>query len=233
MTVVEGDRAAGGADSGRPPVKVAGVDAAGVVRNLLVGTDGGLAVSSGANVVEGATADAAVITDTTGTMNGKLRGLVKWAFERMPASLGRKAEAGSLAVVQAAPILSVITVAVPGAGAEWTYTIPASHTYRIHLIAFTFATSATVATRGFRLNLTDAAANRLLTVPSSTQVASLTNFYTGEAGASPVTVAPNLGFSMPAPGLLAAAGWVLSSSTVNIQVGDQYSAIFLVVEDMT
>lgn len=49
----------------------------------------------------GANADAAVVTDTTGTMNGKLRGLVKWAFERMPASLGQKTKANSLPVVLA------------------------------------------------------------------------------------------------------------------------------------
>lgn len=49
----------------------------------------------------GATADLAVVTDTTGTLSGKLRGLVKWAFERMPASLGQKAKAASLPVTLA------------------------------------------------------------------------------------------------------------------------------------
>lgn len=51
--------------------------------------------------VLGAVADAAVVTDTTGTLSGKLRGLVKWAFERMPASLGQKVMASSLAVTLA------------------------------------------------------------------------------------------------------------------------------------
>lgn len=46
----------------------------------------------------GANADAAVITDTTGTVSGKLRGLVKWAYERMPSSLGQKARGDSLSV---------------------------------------------------------------------------------------------------------------------------------------
>jgi hypothetical protein len=36
----------------------------------------------------GTTADAAVVTDTTGSISGKIRGLVKWAYERMPAALG-------------------------------------------------------------------------------------------------------------------------------------------------
>lgn len=47
----------------------------------------------------GAVADAAVTTDTTGTISGKLRGLVKWAYERMPTSLGQKANTASLPVV--------------------------------------------------------------------------------------------------------------------------------------
>ena len=56
-------------------------------------------VDSAGNEILGTTADAAVVTDTTGTLSGKLRGLVKWAFERMPASLGEKTKAASLPVV--------------------------------------------------------------------------------------------------------------------------------------
>src|SRR4051812_26423201 len=47
----------------------------------------------------GTNADAAIITDTTGSWSGKLRGVVKWAYERMPASLGQKTKANSLPVV--------------------------------------------------------------------------------------------------------------------------------------
>jgi len=52
-------------------------------------------------VVSGLTTDAVVTTDTTGTLSSKLRGLVKWAYERMPASLGQKTMANSLAVTLA------------------------------------------------------------------------------------------------------------------------------------
>jgi hypothetical protein len=61
-------------------------------------------VASGSNVTEGAVADAAVDTDTTGTLSGKLRGLVKLTvnyLSRFPASLGQKTMAASLAVVLA------------------------------------------------------------------------------------------------------------------------------------
>jgi hypothetical protein len=84
---------------------VAWVAGAGTVISLLkkIASAGGGAVSiaDGSDVAEGATTDAAVITDTTGTVSGKLRGLVKWAFERMPASLGQKLMAASFPVVLA------------------------------------------------------------------------------------------------------------------------------------
>lgn len=64
-------------------------------------TSFGSTVADGANVNQGANADAAVVTDTTGTLSGKLRGLVKWAFERMPAALGQATMANSLPVTLA------------------------------------------------------------------------------------------------------------------------------------
>lgn len=62
----------------------------------------------------GANADAAVVTDAAGSMQGKLRGLVKWAFERMPASLGQKAMGASFPVVvasdqSAVPVSGTVT----------------------------------------------------------------------------------------------------------------------------
>lgn len=76
-------------------------------------------IAAGGSVDIGAVADAAVVTDTTGSLSGKLRGLVKWAFERMPASLGQKAKAASLPVVIASDqdALAVTMAAVPTGGA--------------------------------------------------------------------------------------------------------------------
>jgi len=51
-----------------------------------------------AAVATGATTDAAVVTDAVGTLSSKLRGLVKWAFERMPAALGQALMNASLPV---------------------------------------------------------------------------------------------------------------------------------------
>ncbi len=53
-------------------------DLSGALRTSSSGGGGGAAtIADGANVVEGTTTDAAVITDANGTISGKLRGLVK------------------------------------------------------------------------------------------------------------------------------------------------------------
>jgi hypothetical protein len=77
----------------------AGADAA--TATLASGThpDGSAFSLATSNAAIGATTDAAVTSDTPGTLAGYLRGLIKWAFERMPTSLGQKTRANSLPVV--------------------------------------------------------------------------------------------------------------------------------------
>lgn len=72
-------------------------------------------IADGADVALGATSAAAIVTDTAGTVSGKLRGLVKWAFERMPASLGQKTKTASLPVVLASDqdALAVTAASLP------------------------------------------------------------------------------------------------------------------------
>ena len=80
--------------------KVQIYDADGNIVSDFVGTSGGPAtIADGADVTQGAVADAAVTSDDNGTLSAKLRGLVKWAYERMPTSLGQKTRAASLPVV--------------------------------------------------------------------------------------------------------------------------------------
>lgn len=71
-------------------------------------TSPGSGIHSSRNIVKelpteplGSSSDAAVVTDTGGTHSGFLRGLIKWAYERMPASLGQKTKANSLSVTLA------------------------------------------------------------------------------------------------------------------------------------
>lgn len=54
-----------------------------------IGGGGGAAtIANGADVTQGSTTDAAVDTDATGTISGKLRGLVKILAARLPVALG-------------------------------------------------------------------------------------------------------------------------------------------------
>ena len=81
-------------------------DAAGATQTMKTTDNGG--VHTPHHVVDslpadpfGANADAAVVTDAAGSIAAKLRGLVKWAFERMPASPGQKTKDASFPVVLA------------------------------------------------------------------------------------------------------------------------------------
>src|SRR4051794_26681210 len=88
------------------------VDSSGIAKTLKT-TDNGGVHTSHSNVDSvpanpfGVNADTAVVTDASGSISGKLRGLVKWAFERMPAALGQAAMAASLPVVLASDQSSV------------------------------------------------------------------------------------------------------------------------------
>ena len=96
---------------------------------------GGVTIADGADVAEGATTDAAVVTDTTGTVSGKLRGLVKWAFERMPASLGQKAMTASFPVVIASDQSFVSVTATPVASATATQSSVADSATSVTILA--------------------------------------------------------------------------------------------------
>lgn len=123
VTIADGADVAQGTTT--DPAWVAG---AGTVIALLkkIASAGGGAVSiaDGADVVEGTLADAAVITDAAGTVSGKLRGLIKWAFERMPAALGQTTMAASLPVAiasnqSAVPVSGTVTANQGTAGTAW------------------------------------------------------------------------------------------------------------------
>jgi hypothetical protein len=87
-----------------------------------------VAISTDAiDATTGATTDAAVVTDANGSISAKLRGLVKWAFERMPASLGQKTKAASLPVVIASDQGALqVTTEVFTTGAQSAITIGTS-----------------------------------------------------------------------------------------------------------
>jgi len=128
------------------------------------GAGGGPAtVADGADVAEGALADAAVVTDTNGTLSGKLRGLVKWAFERMPAALGQGTKAQGLRVTlpsdqDPVPVYgarargnkSRNTITLSGTAAETTLLAAVASTYLDLVAVIAINTSATAVRVDFR-----------------------------------------------------------------------------------
>ena len=90
-------------------------------------TEGDIGVTVQAPVL-GATTGAAVITDAAGTVQQYLRGIVRWAFERMPVSLGQKAMAASMPVVIANNQSAVAVDATGQAGEAHVGEVGASST---------------------------------------------------------------------------------------------------------
>jgi hypothetical protein len=186
-------------------------DAAGAVQSFLglansagtAGTDAdpyraARAVQDGDDVAQGGTADAARTSDAPGTVTGFLRGLVKWAYERTPASLGQKAKAASLPVV-----LPADQDPVPVTGAFFQATQPVSAAaLPLPAGASTEATLALV--RAKTDNIDVALSTR--TKPADFQ---------SVAGA---TVAPSASFTRPADTTAYAAGDLVANSTVAASV---------------
>jgi hypothetical protein len=125
------------------------------------------------------------------------------------------------------PVLPLsATVTQPAAGANFTITAPAGQTLAIKNLAATFATSATVANRNIGFTLKDASGNI---------VAYMYNLTNMTAGATiSVMLGPGMSTSaavgtMAQVGgpneILLAPGWTLNSAPINLQSGDQWSAI--------
>ncbi|MEO6293046.1 MAG: hypothetical protein ABIO88_10560 [Burkholderiaceae bacterium] len=99
------------------------------------GGGGAVTVADGADIAQGALADAAVVTDANGSISGKLRGLVKMFASVWDSGNGRFKVDGS-AVTQ--PVSGTVTA---NQGGTWTVGISASQTMAV-TNAGTFAVQA-------------------------------------------------------------------------------------------
>jgi hypothetical protein len=168
----------------------------------LIGASGGggpATIADGADVNAGATTDAAITTDTTGTLSGKLRGLVKWAFERMPTSLGQKLMTGSLPVVIASDQSSVAVTgpltdaqlrasAVPISAAS----LPLPTGAATEATLATRAADRTTAASPFATRLSDGAAFYKATTPTDTQPISAVSLPLPTGAATETTLSTRL-----------------------------------------
>ncbi len=130
------------------------------------------------------------------------------------------------------PAYQVVQVAQPAAGAEFTLRATGQGAWRVLSLAFTLATSAVVANRRIAL-LADDGTDVWGAFPSANdQAASLNMRYGAHDGAvSNAFGGTAWSIPLPATGLLLLPGHRLRSTTLNIDVADQYSAVRALVRE--
>jgi hypothetical protein len=125
----------------------------------------------------------------------------------------------------------IMQIGNPAAGADWIATVPAGARWRVQAISETFTASAAVASRQAGLFLDDGAnvywANTAPTAITASQIVTIS----ATGSSAPQGAAPFQQTIVIPPGLFIPAGHRFKSTTVNIQAGDQYSAINILVEE--
>jgi len=121
-------------------------------------------------------------------------------------------------------IPEIIRPANPALGAEWTQTVPANTVWLILLVRFRLVTSVTAAQRQPSIAINDGSGLVEVGQPGSLQTASLTRDYSYQENAPFTIVGGEIMGSFPSRVYLL-PGWIIQSTTANIQVDDQFSAI--------
>jgi len=127
--------------------------------------------------------------------------------------------------------MRAFAVGNPAAGADWTTTVPANTQWILRSVYALLATDAVAPVREAALQIKDGGGVRLMLSNSIDTVAASTNSNISWFPASgAVTDARfNLGVIPPEYRLL--PGWTISTSTLNLDAGDQWSNIRLTVEE--
>lgn len=127
--------------------------------------------------------------------------------------------------------LRSVNNAQPGAGADWTITVPVGARWRPIALLASLATSATVATRQAQILLDDGANVFAQMSGNDGQAASLTFAYTLASSNGVGAMAPTDAL-IPLPDwTVLLAGYRIRSSTLSIQAADQWTAQQLLVEE--
>ena len=124
-----------------------------------------------------------------------------------------------------------LQVANPGAGADWTFTAGTRQRLRVETLNAVFTAAVAVSNRQVQLILDDGA-NVLAVFPAAVNiVASTTANVTATSGSVATSIiTTDVTIPIPQP-LIMEPGWRLRVSTVGIQPADQWSAIWLNVEE--
>lgn len=129
--------------------------------------------------------------------------------------------------------VSIQTVSNPAAGAAWSYTVPAGTVQRIISLRFALTCSATIATRDTQLQA-GSSGNVFVVRYASTLAAAGVGQFSGIAGVvvadATDTFSVKFIYAPLPPEFILPAGATVSVFTENLQTGDQFSNIALLVE---
>jgi hypothetical protein len=129
-----------------------------------------------------------------------------------------------------ANMVRVYFATTPAAGAEWSITVPAGACWEVLHVSATLATSAVVANRQPQLVYRNQDGLSLAIFSSaSSQAASLTNALQWDAGLGAAVNTTAIEAPISTPAIPLQAGWTVRSSAAPLDVGDQWSAIRLIV----
>jgi hypothetical protein len=130
--------------------------------------------------------------------------------------------------------LSYVTpAATPAAGADWSTQVPPGRAWRILSICAQFVTSSTAATRSPELRYSQGANTFCSLGAAAGTVASQTAIYTWAAlGTSTSALVTRVTVTEGVPNIWLLQGTTIGTTTVNLQAGDQWSAIWLYVDEL-
>jgi len=117
------------------------------------------------------------------------------------------------------------------ANTEITETVPSNVTWRFISMVFTLVTDANVANRNVHMRVTDGTNLLAETTSAQNQAASLTRVYSILAGVRPQDTSEDDNIANNLPGdMFLPEGFTIETSTTNLQVGDDFGAPRLFVE---
>ncbi len=121
------------------------------------------------------------------------------------------------------------TIANPASGGDWTYLTPNNRRYELVGCRFVFTTDANVANRNINLAISVGVDIKIAIPMAVVQPASTSFKYQYLQGVYNNTLLPsnNEVMALP-PRLFIPANYLISTTTVNIQVADQFSDIELI-----
>lgn len=127
--------------------------------------------------------------------------------------------------------LQVIRVPPPAAGADWAHVFTGGFVRRIISVAAQLVTSAAVANRAVRLDLT-APEGRVLSIPLPAVItAGLTTQLTWAEGIYPVNTALfDSALSTGFEGMVCPPGFAIGTVSAALDAADQFSNVFIMVE---